>query len=248
MRTLFTLPWVFAAVSAFSQVTQEPVAHKAVGWTFFVVGAFFPVLSLITGIGSFLSRRRHKKYSSPAFVPFVGPVVLSMWVVSAHKPLWAIPLVWVCDVGTMAFLWVSPRLFSDLWQTSFFTRVAAFEGTEGLQSAVISIHSSGRYLLEKKWRRQPGDLGVSASREVGNVSKHEGTYLLKADNGWSRTLRPAPEGFLQCVEDQLPTEWRSRSIADWRFREQEFGYKHDVKERFSQVLRFRLVKGKRPNR
>jgi hypothetical protein len=250
MRALLTVVWAFAAASAFSRATpQEPGAQKAVGWAFFVVGAFFPAFSLLTCAASFLSWRRHKKYSSPAFVPFVGPIVLSIWVFSAHKPLRALPLVWLCDVGTIAFLWASPRLISDLWQTSSFTRVAVFEGTQGMQSAVISIHSTGRYLLEKKWRRQPGEGGISAMGEVGDASEDKGSHLLKADNGWSRTLQPAPDGLLQCVEDQLPKDYRSHSIADWRFREMEFGYKRDVNARLSKILGlFRVVKGKRPNR
>jgi hypothetical protein len=48
--------------------------------------------------------------------------VISHLVLSAHKPLWAIPLEWLCDIGTIAFLWASPRLISDLWQNSAITK------------------------------------------------------------------------------------------------------------------------------
>lgn len=240
MRALFTLPWVFAAASAFSHATpaQEAAAHN---FALLIVGAFFPALSLYSGVGSFLAWRLHKKHSSPAFVPFVGPIVLSKWVLSAHKPLWVLPLVWLSDLGTIAFLWVLPRLISEAQKTSASTRVAVFEGTEGAQSAVISIHSTGRYLLEKKGRlekkQRPGKFLAWELGELGDAAEDKGTYLLKADHGWSRTLQPAPEGFLHCLEDQLPEHARSHSIANWRFRAIEFNSKREVSAYLSKLFK-----------
>ena len=109
MRGLFTPPWVLAAISVFSHATPQNLeAQKAAAHNLglFIVGAFFPALSWLTGVASYLSWRLHEKHSSPVFVPFVGPIVLTWWVLSAHKPLWAIPLIWLCDLGTIGFFLV----------------------------------------------------------------------------------------------------------------------------------------------
>lgn len=142
----------------------------------------------------------------------------------------------------MYVLWFIPRLIiSEARQTG--TVVAVFEGTEGVESAVISIFSKGRYLLER-WRRQPSKFGTLESKEGGIASQDKGTYLLRADNGYVRTLRPASEGLLQCVEDEIAEEYRHRSIAGWHFRKLDSMARVRL---FFQLVGFRL-KEKGPNR
>jgi len=85
-----------------------------------VAGLIFPVISLLTTMGSLASQWRQKKYSSPVFIPFIGPVLLTSWVVFAHKPLWFVAIVWLADIGTLAFLAVSPQLIRDWWHRSSF--------------------------------------------------------------------------------------------------------------------------------
>ena len=83
-----------------------------------IAGLLFPMISLLSGAGSLLHQWRHKSYASPVFIPFVGPLLLTIWVISAHKPLGLIALAWVCDIGTVAFLAAGPRLVKDWWHTS----------------------------------------------------------------------------------------------------------------------------------
>jgi len=243
MRGLFTPPWVFAAMGVFSQATprnleaQTAAAHNL---ALLIVGLLFPALSWLTGVASYVDWRRHKKHSSPAFVPFAGPIVLTKWVLSAHKPLWVIPLVWLCDLGTIGFFWSLPGLIRAGRQTSPSTRVAVFENSEGMQTTVISIHSTGRYLLERKGRlerkRRPGRFITWEMGELGNVSEDRGTYLLQADHGWSRTLQPAPGGLFQCVEHPTAEKHPHHSLAGWRFQRVEISFTRDLKWHFYSLL------------
>jgi hypothetical protein len=122
-------------------------------WKFaFFVGIIFPCLSLLTGITSLVCYWRFKTHSSAIFIPFIGPLCLSALVVCFAKPLWLIPIVWVTDIGTLAFVWISPRLIADWWNVSGFTRILTLRGSRGVQSAILTLHSTGHYLLTKSWR------------------------------------------------------------------------------------------------
>jgi len=107
-----------------------------------IAGVIFPAISLLTGIGSLLYQWRHKKYASPVFIPFVGPLLLTSWVILAHKALWFVAIAWVADIGTIAFLAVSPRLIRDCWHTSSFTRILSLNGSQDNQSAIITLHTT----------------------------------------------------------------------------------------------------------
>ncbi len=114
-----------------------------------VIGLLFPAISLLTGIGSFVVHWRHKRHSSPLFVPFVGPILLTLWLLLTKKPLWLVPVVWVLDIGTLAFLAIGPRLIADWWRVSSFTKILTLRGARDIQTAIITLHSTGHYVLFK---------------------------------------------------------------------------------------------------
>ena len=174
--------------------------------TLFIAGMIFPALSMLTGIGSLLFQWRHKKYSSPVFVPFIGPLLLTCWVLLAHKSLWLIPIVWVADIGTLAFLPMSPRLIADWWRVSSFTRILTLRGNQDIQSAIITLHSSGHYLLKKSWNRALGDTGIVGLGEPGTFSQTDNQYELTSHHGLRRIFRKIDEGTYRVEEDGLENE------------------------------------------
>jgi hypothetical protein len=183
---------------------------------FLVVGLLFPVISVLTGIASLIDRWWHKKHSSPVFIPLIGPAFLTAWVVLSQYPSWLIPVVWVGDIGTMAFLAISPKLISEWWDTCSYTRILNLHGTNQNQSAQLSFHSTGRYLLRKKWQRPPDELGIVSLGELGSFKQTQDIMEMKADQGWSRQITPVSEGRFRVREDdEVAKEHRDYSVADW---------------------------------
>lgn len=176
------------------------------GITLLVVGLIFPALSLFTEMASLWDRWRHQKHSSPVFIPFIGPILLTSWVLIDHNPLWWIPFVWIADIGTMAFLVISPRLIADWWHISSFTRILTLRGDHDIQSAIITLHSSGHYLLKKSWNRPPGQIGIVALGEPGTFIQTENQYELTSDLGLHRILRKTLEGTYRVEQDQRDNE------------------------------------------
>jgi hypothetical protein len=184
-----------------------------------IAGLIFPVLSLLTGIGSLVYQWRHKKHSSPVFIPFIGPVFLTSWVIFAHRPLWVIAIVWVADIGTLAFLAVSPRLIRDWWNTSSFTRILALNGDQDNQSAIITLHSTGHYLLQKSWIRPPGQTGIVGLGEPGTFTQLNNRYELTSHVGLHRVLQKTDEKAYRVEEEELPKEeLRDYSLSGWVLR------------------------------
>jgi len=187
--------------------------------TLFVAGLIFPVLSLLTGIASLLSRRSDQKHSSAVFVPFIGPGLLTCWVLVGHRPLWLIPILWIADIGTLAFLAVAPRLIADWWRLSSFTRILTLSGKQGIESAIITLHSSGHYLLKKSWNRPPGEMGIVSLGEPGTFVHTDDHYELTAHHGMRRILRGIDETTYR-VEENPPAkeELRDYSLDGWLLR------------------------------
>ena len=184
-----------------------------------IAGLIFPVISLLTGMGSLVYRWRHKKHSSPVFIPFIGPVLLTTWVIFAHKPLWFIAIVWSAHIGTLVFLAVSPQLIRDWWHTSSFTRILALNGNQDNQSAIITLHSTGHYLLKKSWSRPPGQTGIVGLGEPGTFTHLENRYELTSHVGLRRVLRKADETAYRVEEGELPKEeLRNYSLSGWVLR------------------------------
>lgn len=184
-----------------------------------VAGLFFPAVSLLTGMGSIVSRWRYKKHSSPVFIPLIGPVLLTGWVISADKPLWMIAIAWVADIGTLAFLAASPKLFRDWWRTSSFTRVLVLNGTKGNQSAILTFHSTGHYLLKKSWIRPCGQTGIVRLGEPGTFTQLGDRYELTSHAGLRRLLQKTDERAYRVEKEDLPKEeLRDDSLRGWVLR------------------------------
>lgn len=184
--------------------------------TIIAIGLIFPILSLLTGIASLITRLRYNKHSSPIFIPFIGPFLLSGAIVANNKPLWLIPVVWIADIGTLAFLYALPRLIAEWWAVSRFTQILGLSGKSDNQTAVLTLHSTGQYLLKKKWQRAPGELGVIALGEPGTFTKTEDGYSLVAHHGLCRTIRDGGDGTF-IVQEDLPDDeaLRNYSLNHW---------------------------------
>lgn len=179
-------------------------------------GLFFPVISMLTGICSLVDKWRHKKHSSPVFIPFIGPFLLTSWVIIAHKPLWLIVIVWGADIGTVAFLARSPQLIREWWQTSSFTKILELKGSHDNQCAIITIHSTGYYVLKKSWIRPSGQVGIVGLGEPGTYTQQENRYELTSHVGLQRVLRYTDDRAYLVEEDELlKEELRNYSLNGW---------------------------------
>ena len=168
-----------------------------------IAGLIFPALSLLTAVGSLLSHLRRQKHSSPLFLPLIGPIPLTIWVLLAHKALWMIALFWVTDLGTVAFLAASPRLIAEWWRTSSFTRILMLNGTHDEQKAVLTLHSTGHYLLKKFWSRPPGQIGIVGLSEPGTFTHNGSEFVLISHVGLRRILKTAESGAYHVDEDNI---------------------------------------------
>lgn len=185
-----------------------------------VAGLVFPALSLVTVIASVVHWWRTKKHASPVIIPFIGPILLTGWVILAEKPLLLIPVVWIADLGTLVFLAFVPKILGEWWRTSSFTRILALHGSEGVQSAIITFHSTGYYLLKKSWQRPMGECGIVGLSEEGVYIRDDGRIELTAHFGLRRILRKSDEG--QYVVEEIVAEQeasKNHSLEGWRFRE-----------------------------
>ncbi len=182
----------------------------------FIAGLIFPAFSVFTCIICLLYQRRYKINSSPVLIPFIGPLLLTCWIMLAHKPLYLIPVVWIADIGTLLFLAVCPRLIAEWWRISFFTRILTLSGNQDIQTAIITLHSSGHYLLKKSWERSSGQPGILMLGEPGTYIQMDDSYELISCHGLHRILRRIDEG-TYCVEEIPPEkkELRDHSLNGW---------------------------------
>jgi hypothetical protein len=180
-------------------------------------GLIFPTLSLLTLIASAATRWRSGRYASPVFVPLVGPMLLSIGVLVGGHSAWFIPLVWLTDVGTLAFLVVLPELTRQGWETSRFTRRLSLRGEHDLQRAVITLHRGGRYRLKKSWNRPRGETGIVELGELGMFSETAGGFILVSDHGLSREFSLVVDGaYLVREELHDRPELQNYSLDGWR--------------------------------
>ena len=183
-----------------------------------VLGILFPAISFLTSIASLYEWWKHKKHSSPIYIPFIGPILLTFWVIGSDKHLWLIPIVWVCDVGTVAFIIVIPRLVSDWWNTCSFTRILNLHSSSGIQTAQLSFHTTGYYFLQKKWHHPSGEYGTISVGDIGTFTRTGDIIEMKSTWGWSRTIRLISDGYyLVSVEVNVKDKSPDYSIINWTF-------------------------------
>ncbi len=194
--------------------TQHIIAM--VGLALLVVGLFFPVVAWLSGLGAAWVAWREERNCSAIFIPYVGPILLTCWILLEHRSWWLIPAAWLLDPATVAFTYVLPRLVGEYWVTSSFTRIMTLNGVNGRAAAVLTLHSTGHYLLQKSWTLAGGETGMVSLGEVGRFSRNDSGYELVAKSGLRRRLvRDADHTFL--VEEDLKTgpKCNDHSIGGW---------------------------------
>jgi hypothetical protein len=153
-----------------------------------VAGLVFLTISWLSVIASTWGYWRNGRRSSAAYVPFVGPIILTCWVVLDSRPLWLIAIVWLLDIGTVVFLLVAPVLLKEWWQTSRVTNTLTLRGIQGIESATLTLHSGGRYLLRKVWNRPKDMPGIVGLGEPGTYIEDGSDFQLTAHYGLRRHL------------------------------------------------------------
>ncbi len=164
--------------------------------TLLIVGLIFPLLSWLTLAIGAIQTLSTGKGSSGVYIPFIGPLLIDIWLLVAGAPPWTLLIPWIADIGTLFFLWVLPQLIWDLWRTSRFTRTCLFVGVQGNQTVEISLHKGGRYALKNQWRRPPNECGITGLGEPGTFEQDGDQFTLTSHTGWIRVIRRQEDGFL----------------------------------------------------
>ena len=181
-----------------------------------LTGLLFPGLALITTLNALYSSRRYHKFNPPLFVPFTGALILSVWVFKSAKPGWLYLVVWFSDVGTIGLVIVGRRLILQWWDTCSVTKVLELHGSKETELATLSLHSTGRYYLRKKWQRPAGEIGIMGLGERGSFIKSDDGFRITADSGWVRELVCTVEGKFRVFEDEnVAQSHADYAIADW---------------------------------
>jgi hypothetical protein len=178
--------------------TRTPMSY-----TLLASGLLFPLISWITFLLSVWTARAGR-HSSGVYVPFVGPVLLDVWLAGAAAPGWSLILPWILDIGTLFFFAWLPRLGKELWETSRFTRVITLNGAQGNQTAEFSFHRGGNYQLWIRWQRAPGELGLLAVGDPGTFVKRDRQLELISHTGRERALVATGDAYV--VNDTGPQD------------------------------------------
>jgi hypothetical protein len=178
-------------------------------------GLLFPVVSFLSMVASATqSTREH--HVSPILIPFIGPLLLSSWVIVGHRPLWWIPIIWVCDLGTVLFLIAAPLMIRWWWGTSNYTLAMELRGDSGIESVVVRLHQNGRYSMFKTWRLEQDQKRTSGLGEPGTYTEDDEVITLVSHLGMKRVLTPDEEdNFI--VEEQIPdrADLERYSLQGW---------------------------------
>jgi hypothetical protein len=151
------------------------------------IGLLLPAISWITLGLSVYDWHRHRRNSSPVFIPVIGPLIVSGWIVATHRsPLW-IPLAWIADIGTLAYLRASPRIVRELWDTSRWTQTQEFRANHGEWTATLTLHSTGAYHL--RYSRDSVGLGLKEQSIAGKYTREGDEIHLLAVRGENHDLK-----------------------------------------------------------
>jgi hypothetical protein len=126
-----------------------------------------------------------------------------VWVILTGKPPWLIALFFVTDLSTVYLIAASPRLVAEWWQTSSFTRVLMLNGTRDEQHAILTIHSTGHYLLKKSWIRPEGQTGIVGLGEPGRFVQSGSDFELTSYHGVRRTLIRQDDGIYAVQDEEI---------------------------------------------
>lgn len=148
-------------------------------------GLLFPVVSFVTFVLADIESRRTGRNCSAILIPFVGPIALTGWILITGRSSWFIPLVWITDLGTVLFLCVLPRLITEAWRISRWTRLQRFEATHRQAMATLTLHRHGYYFLHRTWVRTTS-FGPLSTGETGRYVESHDRIVLTSDDGTER--------------------------------------------------------------
>lgn len=182
----------------------------------FAIGLGVVTLNWLTTIIAFAESRATKKNFSPIWIPYLGPIGLTIAFVGRGLPVWTLVFPWVLDIGTLAFLRVTPWLIGETWRFSRFTRLMVLEGRRENQSVRLSLHRRGHYQLIKTWQRAKGELGIIGLSEPGSY-EHDGPDMVFTSHyGSQRRLSSEGDGSYAVAEiGDVPENY---SIQNWVLR------------------------------
>ena len=182
-----------------------------------LAGLFFPVISLLTSIASAATWYWSRRHSSAVLVPYIGPFLLTCWVILIGKKLWTIPLFWILDLGTVAFTVALPGFIREWWEFSEYTRTMALKGTLANEQVIVTFHKSGRYLMKKSWSRQNGEFGIMSLGELGSFIANGKNFTLESHHGVMRKLLREADGSFTVEESNIDRpEFGNYSLRGWR--------------------------------
>lgn len=81
-----------------------------------IVGLLFPIVSWVSLPLMVYAGKRTGRVQSGIFVPFIGPVLLDVWLVLAGWPTWWLFVPWLLDIGTLFFLFALSRMILGEWR------------------------------------------------------------------------------------------------------------------------------------
>ncbi|MDD3001232.1 MAG: hypothetical protein PHF29_05715 [Candidatus Riflebacteria bacterium] len=178
-----------------------------------IAGLVFPLISWLTFIGCTLQAAITKKYSSGVYIPFIGPILLDCWILSAGYSPWYLLIPWVADIGTIIFLMAAPGIIKEIWSISRFTMLFKLLSVKENITVEISFHRNGIYLLEKKWDRPKNEIGITIASEGGKYVTEQDDLLLQSHTGRVRRLLWDGQNYI--CEDEGPAN--DYEIAAWVF-------------------------------
>ena len=158
------------------------------------LGLIFPAIAWLSVVTGILTAIQEKRSVSFVFIPFVGPISLTIWIlVEGHSPWW-IMAAWLGDIGTIGSLPSLPHLIRDYWNHSRFTQIMELRGDHGNQSVVITLHQAGNYAFHKSWTLAQGETGTTGLGEPGTFTLEAETIVLISHLGVTRKLIPQENG------------------------------------------------------
>jgi hypothetical protein len=78
-----------------------------------IFGLIFPVVSLFSLIASTTMSTKGKNVSG-IYIPFIGPLLLSAFIIIKDASSWWLLAAWFGDTGTIVFLMAAPAIFKDM--------------------------------------------------------------------------------------------------------------------------------------
>lgn len=171
-------------------------------------------------------RLRSGRHVSLILIPVIGPAFGTAGVVVTNSSPWLIPVLWLTDLSTVAFAFALPRILSEWWATSRFTRTDFLQGERGNRRAILTLHRGGVYYLQLDWKRNPGEQGIVQLGDVGAFTRELNCLELVSHTGKRIILyERGKDGFFvesdtaDTADEQRSSE-EKHSVAGWVLKSQ----------------------------